>query len=141
MRLLATILLLLAAAAQAHEVHHRIEAREAVVITLSYTNGQPFAYEKYALTPIGREIPQQVGNTDAAGRIAFVPDGVEKWRLQTTSADGHGVNQEIAVPISGKLVSAAQEGSETPRWLLASFGLSLLFGLFGLLQLTVRKKA
>lgn len=68
---LAIALLLLAAAAQAHEVHLQIETRKAVAITLSYANGQPFAYEKYTLTPAGQEKPLQVGNTDAAGRIAF----------------------------------------------------------------------
>lgn len=142
MKRLAAAWLLLAAAAQAHEVHQRIETREAVVIALTYANGQPFAYEKYALTPVGQETPQQVGNTDALGRIAFVPDSIEKWRLQTTSADGHGINQEITVPTTGKHAPAAREARETaPRWLLAGFGLSLIFGLFGLWQLFMRKKA
>ncbi|MFN6961347.1 MAG: hypothetical protein ACK4N6_03815 [Rhodocyclaceae bacterium] len=141
MRQLAAALLFLAAGAQAHEVDQHIGTREAVVITLTYANGQPFAYEKYALTPAGQETPLQVGNTDAAGRIAFVPDGIEKWRLQTTSADGHGVNQEIVVPATGTAVAATNAANELPRWLLAGCGLSLIFGLFGLWQLFVRKKA
>lgn len=131
-------LLLCAVTAQAHEVHHRIEAANAVVVTLTYANGEPFAYEKYALMPAGQETPRQVGNTDAAGRVAFVPDATGKWRLQATSADGHGVNLEFAAP-------AVADGRQTaepspPRWLLAGFGLSLIFGLFGLFQLFARKK-
>lgn len=123
---------------QAHEVHHRIEAVDAVAITLTYANGQPFAYERYALTPAGQETPQQVGNTDAQGRIAFVPGATTQWRLQATAADGHGVNREFTVPATGTRLEAANE--TMPRWLLAGFGLAIIFGLFGLFQLFMRKK-
>ncbi len=126
--------------AQAHEVHHRIEASGAVLVTLSYANGQPFAYEKYALTPAGQETPQQVGNTDAQGRIAFVPGSVEKWRLQATSADGHGVNLDFSAPSTQASSGAAATDLATPRWLLTVLGLSLIFGIFGLIQLLTRKR-
>jgi nickel transport protein len=127
------------ALAQAHEVHHRIEAYDAIVVTLRYANGQPFAYERYALYPAGKETPQQVGNTDAQGRVAFVPDSEGKWRLQATSADGHGINLEFAVPA---VAGGANDGGQTalPHWLLAGIGLALLFGLFGLIQMFARKK-
>ena len=124
--------------AQGHEVHHHIAATEAVVITLTYANGQPFAYEKYTLTPAGQETPLQVGNTDAQGRIAFVPGATPSWRLQASSADGHGVSQAITVPTSGMPVASA--GADLPRWLLAGFGVSLIFGVFGFVQLFVRRK-
>lgn len=138
MKPLIALLSLWAACAQAHEVHHRVEATGAVVATLTYANGQPFAYEKYALTPAGQETPLQVGNTDAQGRIAFVPGAVKQWRLTATSADGHGVNQEFAAPATESRAATANES--LPRWLLAGFGLSLTFGLFGLFQLFMRKK-
>jgi nickel transport protein len=134
------LLLFGATLAQAHEVHHRIEATGAVVVTLTYANGQPFVYEKYALYPAGQETPQQVGNTDAQGRVAFVPGTTEKWRLQATSADGHGVNLEFAAPAVVAGGGNAGDAPALPRWLLAGFGLSLIFGLFGLFQLFVRKK-
>lgn len=127
------------ALAQAHEVHHRIESTSAVVVTLRYANGQPFAYEKYALYPAGQETPAQVGNTDAQGRVVFVPDATRNWRLQATSTDGHGVNLEFAAPATGAPASAAPE-TALQRWLLAGFGLSFIFGLFGLFQLFARKK-
>jgi len=128
-----------AASAQAHEVHHRIEASAAVVVTLNYANGQPFAYEKYALTPVGQQTPHQVGNTDAQGRIAFVPDAVTQWRVQATSADGHGVNLEFATPATATSAGTGADVS-LPRWLLAALGLALIFGIFGLIQLLKRKK-
>lgn len=135
---LALLLLAWAAAAQAHEVHHRIEASQAVVVSLAYANGEPFAYEKYALYPAGQETPVQVGNTDAAGRVAFVPGATPHWRLQATSADGHGVNLEFDAPATAG--TAAVPPPETPRWLTAAFGLALIFGVFGLVQLFVRHR-
>lgn len=133
------LLLCWSAAAQAHEVHHRIESSGAVVVTLNYANGEPFAYEKYTLTPVGQSTPQQVGNTDTQGRIAFVPGTTRQWRLQANSADGHGVKLEFTAPdVAAPAASTSAE--PLPRWLLAGFGLSLIFGLFGLLQLFMRKK-
>lgn len=148
MRFWLTLLLCCTAAAQAHEVHHRIDATGAVVVTLTYANGAPFAYEKYALTPVGQETPQQVGNTDALGRIAFLPGAMVQWRLVANSADGHGVNLEFSAPKTTAAATATTTADTTavatditaPRWLLAVFGLALLFGLFGLFQLFVRKK-
>lgn len=138
MKRLLLLLCLMVTPALAHEVHHRIEASEAVIVTLVYANGEPFAYEKYALTPVGQDTPRQVGNTDALGRIAFVPGDIPNWRLQATSADGHGVNLEFVTPTL--VASAATSDAAPPRWLLAAFGLSLIFGLFGLFQLFLRKK-
>lgn len=137
MRAALLLLCWLAVPAQAHEVRHRIDAAEAVVITLAYANGEPFAYEKYALYAAGQETPAQVGNTDAQGRIAFVPGAAKRWRVQATSADGHGVDLEFAAPA---LAAPAARPENAPRWLLAGFGLSLIFGLFGLVQLFLRKK-
>lgn len=134
------LFLLWAAAAAAHEVHHRIEATQAVVVALSYANGEPFAYEKYALYPAGQETPVQVGNTDAAGRVAFVPGGPQKWRLQASSADGHGVNLEFDTPATAVVAAGAVPPTAPERWLLAAFGLALLFGVFGLVQLFMRKR-
>lgn len=139
MRAWLALCLLWAVAVQAHEVHHRIEATDAVVVTLAYASGEPFAYEKYALYPAGQETPVQVGNTDAQGRIAFVPGATRQWRVQASSADGHGVNLEFTAPDVGAPAGAGAPAT-LPRWLLAGCGLALIFGLFGLLQLFTRKK-
>ena len=139
MKSLVCLLMLWATMTQAHEVHHHIVAAQVVVVTLTYANGEPFAYEKYALTPMGQETPQQVGNTDAKGRIAFVAGATEKWRLQASSADGHGLNLDFSAPAI-QTKEAAQEPA-VPRWLLGGFGLSLIFGLFGLVQLFGRNNA
>lgn len=128
---------------QAHEVHHRVEATGAVVVSLSYADGKPFAFEKYALYPAGQDMPVQVGNTDAAGRVSFLPGTTEKWRLQATSADGHGIDLEFTTPATAAStgMAPAAPATEMPRWQLAGFGLALIFGLFGLVQLFMRNKS
>jgi nickel transport protein len=136
---IAFLLMLWATVLQAHEVHHRIEVAPAVSVSLSYANGEPFAYEKYALYPAGQEVPTQVGNTDAAGRVVFIPGATKNWRLQASSADGHGVNLEFAAPATGA-PAAATAAAPPQRWLLAAFGLALIFGIFGLIQLFLRKR-
>lgn len=138
MKHLIVLLLCWIGTVQAHEVHHRIEATGAVVVSLNYADGKPFAYEKYALYPAGQDTPVQVGNTDATGRVVFIPGATEKWRLQATSADGHGANLEFTAPAVTATVTASAEA--LPRWLLAGFGFSLIFGLFGLFQLFMRKR-
>lgn len=131
-----------AAGAQAHAVHHRIEAAQAVVVTLTYANGQPFAYERYALTPAGQDVPRQVGQTDAAGRIALVPGTTTAWRLQASAADGHGVRLDFETPPPGAAAPAAgvapAPDEALPRGLLAASGVAVIFGLFGVYQLFVR---
>lgn len=51
------------------------------------------------------------------------------------------MNQEIAVPTTGQAVFPVDGTCATPRWLLTGFGLSLIFGLFGLWQLFLKNKA
>lgn len=134
----AMLLSCLAVPARAHSLNHRVETAETVVVTLAYASGQPFAYEKYTLTPAGRETPMQIGSTDAHGRIAFVPGEATQWRLVASSADGHGVNLDIVPPAAAGMAAA---GTETlPRWLLAGCGLSFVFGGFGVFQLFLRKR-
>jgi nickel transport protein len=138
MRALA-FLLLWVGAAGAHEVHHAIAATNAVAMSLTYADGSPFAYEKYELYAEGKEVPVQVGNTDAAGRVVFIPGETKQWRLKAYSADGHGVDLRFESPAvqAGAAVTAdAGPGRAT----LALFGLGLILAAFGAYQLFGRKK-
>ncbi len=149
--------------AQAHAVNHRIEVSTAATITLNYANERPFAHKQYALTPAGQSKPVQVGETDAQGRIVFVPGELRHWWLKASSADGHGVSREIVVPALMQLETAlpataastsafpsppvqagvpATGGSPCapPVWLRANIGLALMFGLFGLYQIFLRRR-
>jgi len=135
----AVLLLAWAGLAAGHEVHHVVEPTAAVVVRLSYADGKPFAYEKYELTPEGQEIPVQVGNTDARGRVVFVPGEARNWRLKAYSADGHGTDLRFAAPATQAAAPAAVAAVPDRATQLVT-GLALLFGLFGLVQLFLHRR-
>ncbi len=144
MRLVLLLLLSWANLVFAHEVHHVVTPGTAVVVKLSYADGKPFAYEKYELTPDGASVPMQVGNSDAEGRVVFVPGTASNWRLKAYTADGHGADLRFAVPaMNGQsAVPGAPSVTDTGpnRASLLAFGLGLLLAAFGLLQLFVKRK-
>jgi nickel transport protein len=140
MRILPFVLALWSGAAAAHAVHHDITATGAVSISLTYADGSAFAYEKYELYADGKEVPVQVGNTDAAGRVTFIPGETRNWRIKAYSADGHGVDLRFESP-------ALQAGPATTadagpgRATLALLGLGLILASFGAYQLFLGRKS
>jgi nickel transport protein len=139
MKALAVLLMLCATTAGAHEVHHVIAATNAVSISLAYADGKPFAYEKYELYAEGTDAPLQVGNTDAAGRVVFVPGGDRQWRIKAWSADGHGVDLRFEAPGLQTNVAVAT-GADPGRATLALLGLGLILAVFGAYQLFSARK-
>lgn len=140
MRALVFLVSLWACAAGAHEVHHVIAATNAVSISLNYADGSPFAYEKYELYAEGRDVPAQVGNTDAAGRVVFIPGEARRWRLKAFSADGHGVDLRFESPAVQGNAAAIDAGAGPGRTTLALLGLGLILAAFGAYQLFGRKR-
>ena len=138
MKVLLLVLLLLATPCSAHEVHHVVETAGAVAVRLAYADNKPFAFEAYELYPAGQDIPAQVGRTDVQGRIVFIPGENRAWRLKAFSADGHGVDLRFDSPAVAGPVAAASQAPNRPGLIL--FGLSLLLGGFGLLQLLIQKR-
>lgn len=132
----------LAPGAQAHQVSLTQTRSEAVVLTLGYADGTPFAYEAYELYPPGEaEVPAQVGRTDAAGRVAFVPETAGEWRVKAFTADGHGVDQPVQVAAAGAGDAPGPAPGGGPGVTAALItGLGVLFGLFGLYQLFIPKR-
>jgi nickel transport protein len=125
------------------------------VITLSYGDGKPFAFEQYEVTPQGSEIPSQVGRTDALGRAAILPVfgqtlagqslAGQSLEIVATTKDGHGARLTLPATDAGSAPSASPPPpkptfSESPRWMQFATGAGILFGLFGLLQLFTRRK-
>ena len=110
-------------------------------IALNYADGSPFAYEKYELYPEGKDVPAQVGNTDAAGRVVFIPGDARQWRLKAFSADGHGVDLRFASPAAQGNAAAVIDADASPsRTALALLGLGLILALFGAYQLFGKRR-
>lgn len=124
-------LVLLAASGHAHEVHTATQAEALTVVTLTYANGKPFAFEQFEVTPAGAEVPSQVGRTDAGGRVAILAVPGKALEFTATSKDGHGAR--LSLPPAA--AASAPIATETPRWLMAAAGGGVIFSLFGLFQL------
>lgn len=124
----------------AHEVHHVVSATGAAMVTLRYADGKPFAYEKYELTPDGAQVPSQVGNTDAEGRVVFVPGAVDRWRLKAYTTDGHGADLRFVAPPGATPAATPAAASGPDRTSLVLFGVGLIFGGFGLYQMFLARR-
>jgi len=139
---LAAVAFMLAAPARAHEVVNEIQRRQAVSVTLAYSDGEPFSYETYELYAGHGKTPVQTGRTDSHGRVVFLPGPEDTMRLRAFSADGHGVDLRFQVPAAspeaaaGEAATAAAPGR--PAKLLA--GLAAILVLFAGWQLFIRKK-
>lgn len=137
--LLALGLLLLPALALAHEVHANPTSGTAHVITLTYADGKPFAFEQFEVAIEGSEIPQQVGRTDAQGRAAVLPVAGKPLLLTAVSKDGHGTKLTLA-PLAADTAASTSSEAQLSRPVLVAAGAGVLFGLFGLIQLFTRRK-
>lgn len=142
MRRMIWLLTLCCAPAFAHEVKVEISAQQAAVVRLTYADGSPFTFEGYEIYSPGKDIPAQVGRTNAEGQIVFLPGAQTEWHIKAYSADGHGIDQQVKVAAGGAAAASSTSGA-LPRPLMLLAGLGIVFGFFGLLQLfiTRRKKS
>jgi nickel transport protein len=138
MKKLGWLLFWLALPCAAHEVHHEILATGAVVVQLRYADNRPFAYEGYELYLAGKDVPVQVGRTDAEGRVVFLPGENRQWRLKAFSADGHGVDLSFESPAVAASAAGADGGPG--RMTLAVLGLGLILAVFGVVQLFIKRR-
>lgn len=125
--------------ARAHEVHHDIGVDEAVVVTLRYADGTPFAFEEAEIRDAsGREL-LFVTRSDAQGRVVFLPPGDGPWIVRVISADGHGaeVRVEASVLEGGATAPSAPVAASTGLLRIAA-GVLLILGLFAILARIAR---
>ena len=127
---------LLAGMLHAHALMHTAQPGSAVIVELRYGDGSPFSYESAEIYRPGETVPFLAGRTDANGRLAFIPDRPGDWRVRAFSEDGHG--GDFTVPANAADVSAA--AAELGILGRLAVGLSLMFGVFGLWSLFLRKK-
>jgi nickel transport protein len=124
--------------ASAHDLQHSIGEGAAVCVKLFFSDGNAFSFESYELYRAGEEIPFQVGRTDNQGRVVFIPDRPGTWRLKVFSEDGHGVDLSFTTGGEGGVQDAGRPFLE--RHLRIVVGLSLIFGVFGLVDLFARRR-
>ena len=136
--LLALAAALFAGTLQAHSLIHTAQPGSAVIVELRYADGSPFSYESTEVYRPAESVPFLVGRTDANGRLAFVPDRSGDWRVRAFSEDGHGGDFTIAATPDGES-SVPSTGLSTIAAL--AVGLSVIFGIFGIWSLFVRRRS
>jgi nickel transport protein len=123
--------------AAAHDLQHSVGEGAAVSVKLFFADGKEFSFESYELYRAGDEIPFQVGRTDIEGRVVFLPDRAGTWRLKVFSEDGHGADLSFTTGGEGGVQDANEPFLE--RHLRIIVGVSVIFGVFGLVSLFARR--
>lgn len=132
---------LLAGTLHGHGLTHSAQLGSAVIVELRYADDSPFSYESAEVYRPAETLPFFTGRTDANGRLAFVPDRSGDWRVRAFSEDGHGGDFTVA--------AAADGGSSAPSAGLGDvgglpiglpIGLAIIFGIFGIWSLFVRRR-
>jgi uncharacterized GH25 family protein len=117
-------------------------------IRFFYTDGTPMLFAKVKVfPPSSPDAPAQESIADRNGYFSFVNDEPGEWRL--TAEDGMGHRGEITVAVSGETeVAGAQNvvpasslpAGKLPAPFAAVLGLSLIFNVFVLWHLLLKKK-
>ena len=123
--------------ALAHDLLHQIAEAEAVSVRLFFADGRDFSFESYEIYRAGEEVPFQVGRTDVQGRVVFLPDRAGTWRIKVFSEDGHGADFSFSTGAKGGVGKASSPFLE--RHLRIAVGVSVIFGVFGLVSLLMRR--
>jgi len=127
-----------AGTASAHDLHSSVGTGEAVVVKLYFIDDTPFSFEAYEIFREGESVPYQVGRSDALGRVVFLPDRAGEWRVKAISEDGHGVDVILYTDEQARV--ELRDTSVFERYGSILAGVALILGIFGFLNLYLRKK-
>ncbi len=120
-------------AALAHGVEITSGTSQAAWIRAGYAGGEPMAFAKArVLDPQGQTY--QVGNADALGRFAWLPDRPGQWQVAVEDGMGHRGELTINADQAGspQQAQAADDMHDIPQIYRVVWGLSLIFWLSGL---------
>jgi len=85
----------------------------AVVVRAAYADAESAAYAAVKIYGPGETRAEyQIGNADASGRFAFIPDRAGDWRLVVDDELGH--RRERTIPVDEDFLKAAARMSEDP---------------------------
>ncbi|PVV12023.1 MAG: hypothetical protein B6D77_06000 [gamma proteobacterium symbiont of Ctena orbiculata] len=131
------LLLSYAPLALSHGVGLAMARQEAQVIWLRHDDDTPLADADYELSVVGANTPYQTGQTDALGRVVFIPGDLLQWRLRVFSEDGHGVDKTFELTAAGAIHSHDDHGySHITKLIL---GIGILLSVFGVVMLFVKR--
>lgn len=112
-----------------------------VGLQVSYDSETPVSEADVQIfSPENRELVFQQLSTDKNGRFLFYPDKTGKWKVMVNDGMGHGLVTEITIE---NLLTKKTSGSEHTgfgRFHKIVIGISIIFGLTGILFFLSAKK-
>lgn len=130
------LVLFLLSLSYAHDLQHSLKMEGGcAVLSFYFPDGKPFSYESYEVYREGERVPFQNGRSDSLGRVVFCPDREGRWTVRIFSEDGHGA--EVSLELGRG--SVKDTGSLFERYEKVFVGVGILLGVFGLLELFVRR--
>ena len=124
--------------AGAHGLHTHYQSEESVTVDFSFEDHTPMAFESYEILPPDDEVPFQVGRTNRLGQCVFHPDRPGLWQVRVWTEDGHGAT--VRIEVDENMLVGTVESHQPSRWSKMIMGLSVLFGVFGVVSLFSRRK-
>ena len=126
--------------ALAHSIHYELQ-QKGISAKIFYAAKDPASYSEYEVYGPSDNQPYQIGRTDRAGVLSFLPDRPGLWKIKVLgeSAHGfHGVTTEIKVDQDLHLESFRKPLAAAYTKLVT--GISLIIGLFGIYALILSRK-
>ncbi|MEN8152423.1 MAG: hypothetical protein ABFR75_00245 [Acidobacteriota bacterium] len=110
-------------------------------LQVNYDSGDPVSEADVQIfSPTDRELIFQHLSTDINGRFLFYPDKTGKWKINVNDGMGHGLVKEIIIEnLQTKKISET-EHPEYNRFHKIVIGVSIIFGLTGILFFLSAKK-
>lgn len=118
----------------AHSVSYKVESG-GITITVWYNGIKPIPMKEAFVRVFAPEEDTefQKGRTDRNGRFSFYPDRPGKWQIVINDGNGHGIVADVEVGKDFRISSSMQ--TSFPFALKLLVGLSIIFGIFGVLSL------
>jgi len=120
-----------------HGVLGKIVMQKGVLVEAEYDDGEPMSYSSTEIFDSEEKLPFQSGRTDRNGRFLFYPDKVGDWKIIINDGIGHrlALKTHIDESLALSTIDSQETGKMThfSRYEKALMGISVIFGIFGIL--------
>jgi nickel transport protein len=108
-----------------------------IVVSAMYDTGEAMDYAKVTVLAPDANLKFQSGRTDRNGRFCFFPDVSGDWKVVVDDEMGHRLEVNVQVDEAMALQAAPEnenvKSGSLARWEKAVMGISIIFGISGIL--------
>ena len=120
----------------AHGVTSKIDTG-GIVVSAMYDTGESMDYARVTISAPGATLNFQSGRTDRNGRFCFYPDVSGNWKVVVDDEMGHRLEVNVfvdqAMGFQTNRENEKAEPGDLNRWQKAITGVSIIFGISGIL--------